>query len=121
MKKKLISYMGFAKKSGNLIAGVNTCTFGMNRGKVKLVILAEDISENSEKKILKEIRKHNVKYVKYGDSEELSHAAGYSGRSVFAVCDDNFAKVILNEIDQDNKGGIASENKGTGCRTETDR
>ncbi|MGN0704762.1 MAG: L7Ae/L30e/S12e/Gadd45 family ribosomal protein [Lentihominibacter sp.] len=101
MKKKLISYLGFARKSGNLISGVNTCTFGMNKGKVRLVILAEDISENSEKKILKEIRKHNVKYVKYGDSEELSHATGCSGRSVFAVCDDNFAKVILNEIDRE--------------------
>lgn len=95
---KIFSYMGFAKKSGNLMAGVNTCTFAMNKGKVRLMILSEDISENSEKKIMKEIRKHGVSYVKYGNSEELSHAVGTSGRSVFAVCDENFSKVILNEI-----------------------
>lgn len=103
MKKKVISYLGFAKKSGSLMAGVNTCTFGMNKGKVKLMILAEDISENSEKKIMKEIRKHGVKYVKYGDSEELSHAVGTSGRSVFAVCDDNFTEVIMNEINRESE------------------
>lgn len=90
--------MGFAKKSGNLLTGVNTCTFAMNKGRVQLMILAEDISENSEKKIMKEIRKHGVKFVKYGSGEELSHAVGTAGRSVFAVCDDNFSKVILNEI-----------------------
>ena len=48
MKSKVLSYMGFAKKSGNLVSGVNTCSFNMARGKVKLAILAEDISENSE-------------------------------------------------------------------------
>ena len=98
MKKKIDSYLGFAKKSGNLMSGINTCSFGLSRGKVKLVILAEDISENSEKKMMKEIRKHGVKHVKYGRGEELSHIVGESGRSVFAICGDNFAKVILDEI-----------------------
>ena len=48
--------------------------------------------------MMKEIRKHGVKHVKYGRGEELSHIVGESGRSVFAICDDNFAKVILDEI-----------------------
>lgn len=101
MNRKVISYLGFAKKSGNLVAGVNTCTFAMAKGKVKLMILAEDISENSEKKIMKEIRKHGVKHVKYGTIDEMSHAIGSSGRSVFAVCDRNFSDVILNEISRE--------------------
>jgi len=101
MNRKVISYLGFAKKSGNLVAGVNTCTFAMAKGKVKLMILAEDISENSEKKIMKEIRKHGVKHVKYGNIDEMSHAIGSSGRSVFAVCDRNFSDVILNEINRE--------------------
>lgn len=103
MKNKVINYLGFAKKSGNLMAGVNTCTFGMNKGKVKLMILAEDISENSEKKIMKEIRKHGVEYVKYGNGEELSHAIGSQGRSVFGICDTNFSEVIKNEIYGENQ------------------
>lgn len=101
MRSKVESYLGFAKKSGNLMSGSNTCIFGMAKGKVKLVILADDISENSEKKMMKEIRKHGVAYVRYGSSDELSHAVGTSGRSVFAVCDDNFSKVILNDINRD--------------------
>ncbi len=100
MKSKVLTYMGFAKKSGNLVSGVNTCTFNMARGKVRLVILTEDISEGSEKKIMKEIRKNNVKFVKYGNSKEMSKATGATGRQVFAILDENFADVILREIDQ---------------------
>ena len=100
MNRKIISYLGFAKKSGNLMAGVNTCTFAMAKGKVKLMILAEDISENSEKKIMKEIRRYGVRHVKYGSSDEMSHAIGSQGRNCFAICDENFSEVILNEINR---------------------
>ena len=103
MNKKIISYLGFAKKAGKLLTGVNTCTFAISKGKVTLVILSEDISENSEKKIMKEIRKYKVQYVKYGNSEDLSRAVGSSGRNVFAVCDKGFAEVILNEIDRESE------------------
>ena len=103
MRSKINIYLGFAKKSGNMMSGTNTCIFGISKGKVKLVILAEDISENSEKKIMKEIRKHGVRYVKYGRGDDLSHAVGTSGRSVFAVCDDNFMKVILDEINRESE------------------
>lgn len=101
MKNKVLSYLGFAKKSGNLVSGVNTCTFNMARGKAKLVILAEDISENSEKKIMKEIRRYGVDHIQYGTGEELSHATGTEGRSVFAVLDENFAETIRREIEND--------------------
>ena len=103
MNRKVISYLGFAKKSGNLMSGVNTCTFAMNKGRVRLMILAEDISENSEKKIMKEIRKHGVEYVKYGNSAELSRAVGSQGRSVFAVCEAGFSEAIKKEINGENQ------------------
>ena len=102
MPDKVLRYMGFAKKAGSLVSGVNTCTYNMNRGKAALVILAEDISENSEKKIMKEIRKSGTPFVKYGNIADLSHAVGQAERSVFAITDDQFAKTILNEIMREN-------------------
>ena len=49
-EQKVISYLGFAKKSRNLLTGVNTCTFALAKGKVRLMILAEDISEKTAEK-----------------------------------------------------------------------
>ncbi len=97
MQNKVLTLLGFAKKSGNLVSGVNTCTFNLGRKKVKLMILAEDISEGSEKKIMKEIRKAGVEYIKYGNIDELSHITGGRGRSVFAILDENFANSIKKE------------------------
>lgn len=98
MNSKLLTYMGFAKKAGKLVSGVNTVTFNIAKRKVKLVILAEDISENSRKKIMKEIRKGQVDYIVCGTIDELSHATGAAGRSVFAVLDDNFADAIKKAV-----------------------
>ena len=101
MRSKLASYMGFAKKSGNLVMGFNTCVFSMAKNKVKLLIIAADIAENSGKKIEKEAKKYQVPYRIYGTTDELSQMAGTGGRSIFGITDDNFANVILKEIDND--------------------
>ncbi|MBQ9708495.1 MAG: ribosomal L7Ae/L30e/S12e/Gadd45 family protein [Firmicutes bacterium] len=99
MKNKVISYLGLARRAGKLVSGVNTCTVNMAKGRVKLMILAEDISDNSRNKIMKEIRRYNVPYVSWGTIDEMSHAVGSEGRSVFAICDKGFADVILKETE----------------------
>lgn len=101
MRSKLHSYMGFAKKSGNLVMGFNTCVFSMAKGKIKLLIITKDISENTGKKIVKEANKHHVPYRVYGTTDELSQMAGTGGRSIFGITDQNFADVILKEIEKD--------------------
>ena len=108
-----MSLLGFARKSGNLVSGVNTCSFAIAKGKAKLVILAGDISAGSEKKIMKEIRKKGVPYIKYSTVDELSHIAGESGRSVFAVLDEGFARSIRAEI------GKTEDPEQTGNREES--
>ena len=47
MRERIHSYFGFAKKSRNLISGYNTCLYGIQKRKVKLMILASDLSENT--------------------------------------------------------------------------
>jgi len=101
MRSKLASYIGFAVKSRNLLMGFNTCVLAMEKRRIKLLIIAKDISENSGKKIEKEAKKHQVPYRIYGTTDELSQMAGTGGRSIFGITDDNFANVILKEIDND--------------------
>ena len=51
MKDKLIAYLGFARKSGNLIFGVDNCI--AKSGKICLVIIDKTLADNSKKKITK--------------------------------------------------------------------
>lgn len=96
---KMRSYMGFAKRSGNLVAGTGTAITYMNRRKVKLLIICSDISENSKKKLIGTASKTDTKYVIYGDSEEISGYLGGGYKGVFAILDNHFARMIEKEID----------------------
>jgi ribosomal protein L7Ae-like RNA K-turn-binding protein len=100
MQNKLYGYLGFAKKSGNLISGFETCIFAMKKHKVKLLIISADAAGNTVSKMEKEAKRYRIVYRKYGSSSDLSRVTGTAGRTVFAIIDQNFADVILKEIDQ---------------------
>ena len=99
-RKKMLSYMGFAAKARKIVNGYNTCVFTMEKRKVKLLIIAADLAENSKKKMISAAKKFNVKYRIFGDSDEMSRMTGTSGKGIFGITDENFANVISKEIDQ---------------------
>lgn len=101
MRKKIDSYLGFSKRSRNLIMGYNTCLLAINKKRLKLLILASDVSENTIKKLVNAANERKVVYRIYGTCDELSQACGTTGRGVFGITDQNFANVILKEIDED--------------------
>jgi len=103
MRKKTDSYLGFAKKSGNLLTGANTCMWALEKGKTKLLIVTCDTAEGSREKIIRKAEKAGVPYRIYGSSDDLSHAAGESGRNMFAVTDTGLAESLINAIDEENK------------------
>ena len=97
--KKLLSYMGFAARARKLASGYNTCVFTMEKGRIKLLIIAEDLAENSKKKMIAAAGRLKVEYRVFGDSDEMSHMTGTAGKGIFGITDENFAKVISKEID----------------------
>ena len=98
-RRKMLSYMGFAAKARKIVNGYNTCIFTMEKRRVKLLIIAEDLAENSKKKMIQAANKFNVEYRIFGDSDEMSHMTGTEGKGIFGITDENFANVISKEID----------------------
>lgn len=99
MREKIDSYIGFAAKSRKLISGTETCKAFMARGKVKLLIIAEDISENTKEKVIREAVKNSVEYRIFSNKDRLSAITGETDTGVFGILDDNFKNVILKEIE----------------------
>ena len=100
IRNKVESYMGFAARSRNLITGYNTCIMMMGKRKVKLLILSEDLAENTIKKMVSECIKNKVTYRIFGHSDDLYHITGKSGKGIFGITDKHFAEIICKEIDQ---------------------
>ncbi|MCI8610181.1 MAG: hypothetical protein HFE73_11095 [Firmicutes bacterium] len=97
--KKIYSYMGFAAKARKLATGYNTCIYMMEKKKVKLLLTAEDLAENSLKKMEAAAQKYQVPYKIYGSIEQLSKSTGNVDKGIFAVLDENLANAIIKQID----------------------
>ena len=93
VSNRVKSYLGFARKAGKLSAGYNTCLARMKD--ISLLILAEDVSENSMEKLTGAAEKTGTKWIVYGTGEELSAACGMTGRNIFGVEDENLSEAIL--------------------------
>ena len=113
LSSKSSGYLGFASKSRNLQKGYNTCLSLIERRKVKLLIVAEDSSPNTIKKMTQKCESTGTDYRIFGSKEELSKVTGNSGNGIFAITGGNFAKVIIEEIDRNqSEGEVFNDKKG---------
>ena len=92
-------------KAGKLAYGTDMCLEKIKFNKAKLVILAEDTASNTKEKIIRACDEKSVKYLEYGQKEEISYCIGKANKTVVAILDGNFAKSINKMID-DLKGAI---------------
>lgn len=90
--------LGFAARSGNLLAGYNTCLSLIKRRKARLVLLTEDVGENTKKKIAQKCAFYHISCALYGTADELGQATGKPGKGVFAVINQEFADGIVRAI-----------------------
>ena len=99
-REKVFSYLGFAARSRNLVTGYNTCVLMMEKKRIKLLILTEDLADNTMKKMLQQCSRSNVEYRIFGHREQLSHITGQSDKGIFGITDRHFAEIICKEIDR---------------------
>ncbi|MBQ6142905.1 MAG: ribosomal L7Ae/L30e/S12e/Gadd45 family protein [Clostridia bacterium] len=93
----LLSFLGITCKSGNLIFGMDNIKKYILKKRVKLILTAKDVSENSYSKI-KNYSKSEIEILPLKiTKEEIKNTLGkFSG--VIAVKDDNFANKIKSLI-----------------------
>ena len=93
MVNKLIAYLGFANKSGQLLFGVDNIEAKAN--KVKLAVIDNTLAENSVNKIKKYAKTSNFKVVMLIDStiEELMNK---NNCKALGITSKDLAKAIEN-------------------------
>lgn len=90
-------------KSGNLVSGGFATEKAVKDYKAKVVIAADDLSENSRKKYDQMCEYYHVPMFYYGTKEELGHAIGKEYRAVLAIVDQGLAKAVIQSINQEVK------------------
>jgi ribosomal protein L7Ae-like RNA K-turn-binding protein len=70
-------------------------------GTAKLVIIAEDASDNTKKKFSNKSTYYHVPYYIFATGEELGKFIGKESRIVVAVLDEGLARSIVNNLEQE--------------------
>ncbi|MHA6258749.1 YlxQ family RNA-binding protein [Sporosarcina sp. CAU 1771] len=98
--KKIFQLLGIATSARMMITGEELSIREVRNGKAHLVIISEDASENTMKKITDKCTFFNVERHVFGSREDLGHAIGKESRVVLAITDAGFAgklSELLNE------------------------
>ena len=93
--RKFLGMSGLAARAGKVICGAELCGNAVKRGKVFLVVLAEDTAANTAEKIMKVCGNRVVPVITAGNMDSLGRSVGKEGIAVFGVTDNSFAVRIM--------------------------
>lgn len=91
MSQKAYNLLGLAQRAGQVQSGDAGSEALLKKGKVKLVILAEDASERTKEHFINLAKLKNVRWIEAGEKLQLGIALGRSPRSVVVITDEGFA------------------------------
>ena len=94
-KIKLLTLLGFAQKSKNLISGQNAVEANLNQQRIKLLILAEDISEKVKLKWIEKAKNYSVPIIFFETKDILGKSIGKSSKGFIGIKDKQLAQTIL--------------------------
>lgn len=122
-KKKYLNLLGFASKSGKIMFGDDDVILGLERNKISLIIISEDMSQKAKEKFLKRLENvfenrytnngynkkgiskeiseqenKKIKVIIVGTKEENSSAVGKVNKPIIGICNNNLSKGIIKSI-----------------------
>ncbi|WP_347550346.1 YlxQ family RNA-binding protein [Pseudalkalibacillus hwajinpoensis] len=100
MSKNWESFLGLAQRAGKVVSGEELVVKEIQRKNAKLVLLANDASDNTRKKVTDKATTYKVPLCIVSDRYELGHAIGKMQRVTIAVTDAGFAKKLFAILDQ---------------------
>ena len=96
---RILSLLGLAIKSGNLVSGEFMTEKAVKGRKAHLVIVSEEASDNTKKKFSNMCSFYEVPLYFYETMEELGHCIGKTFRASLAVTSEGLAKSIISKLE----------------------
>lgn len=93
--KKVLSLLGLATRSRNVVSGEFMTEKSVKSGTAKLVIVADDASDNTKKEFRDMCTFYKVPCYFFGTKEELGKSMGKDIRASLSITDDGFAGSII--------------------------
>jgi len=111
---KIYFLLGLAQKGGKIVSGWDLVKKFLPLGKIKLLIIAEDASDNTKNYFKAMCEKFNVPYCFYGNSYELGSSIGKEERKVIGIKDVNISRKILEYLGSHLNSEVGNIDKSKG-------
>lgn len=98
MDRKILSLLGMAMRSRNLVSGEFMTEKAVKQGNAFLVIVSGEASDNTKKMFSNMCSYYKVPVYVGGTMKELGHCIGKELRASVAVTDEGFAKSIMEKL-----------------------
>lgn len=98
-RNKVFSFLGLAMRGRRLVSGEYQTLEAIRKNEAKLVLIAEDSSDNTKKLFTDKCTFYHVPVWEFGKKEDLGRAIGKDLRSSLAVCDDGLAASIVKMLE----------------------
>lgn len=95
---KIYSLLGLCQRAGKLVSGEFGCESAIKNNKAKLLLLAEDASENTKKKFQNSAAYYHIPICILGSKERIGSALGKESRAILAITEEGFANSILKKM-----------------------
>ena len=92
---KIYSFLGLAQRAGKLVSGDDSTMLDVKKNRVKLVLVAEDASNNTKKLFKDKTSFRKIACITHSTKLQLGLAIGKAPRAVMGIKDTNFANKIL--------------------------
>ncbi|GEN81987.1 50S ribosomal protein L7ae [Sporosarcina luteola] len=113
---EIFQLLGMAARARKLITGEEMVVKEIRSGNARIVIVSEDASKNTLKKVDDKCKFYNVEKHVFGSREALGHAIGKESRVVLALTDAGFAKKASGLLNEYNRGWANDEDTCTRIR-----
>lgn len=101
-RTKILSYISLATKAGKLLSGEFLTEKTVKEGKAKLVIVADDSSDNTKKMFTNMCTYYKVPIYFFGEKTELGHAIGKEFRASLVLTDKGLADMVEKQLNINN-------------------
>lgn len=98
-EQKIYSYIGLAMRAGKVVSGDDTTLKELKKGKLSLVIVADDASDNTKKLFKDKSSFRHVNCIELSTKSDLGISIGKDSRAVIGIKDIGFANKIIQLID----------------------
>ncbi|MDN4607424.1 YlxQ family RNA-binding protein [Sporosarcina highlanderae] len=118
--KEVFQLLGMAARARKLITGEELVIKEVRAGNARIVIVSEDASKNTLKKINDKCDFYNVEKHVFGSRDALGHAIGKESRVVLALTDTGFAGKLSGLLNEYNRGWANDEDTCTRIREKSE-